>query len=103
MAQKIKCVIFGAGIGGLSVAHYLSTIPIFDVHIFEAKDVIGGMARSSRATPVTNLPDFSPKCATELCWRVFFGFYHNLFNIMREIPLIERGAISANISARKTT
>jgi 15-cis-phytoene desaturase len=81
MATK-KVVILGGGIGGLTVAHQLSKFPEYQISIYEAKDVIGGLARSSRE-PIGG-------CATEYCWRVFFGFYNSLLGMMREIPT-ERG------------
>ncbi len=75
MVRK-KIAIFGAGVGGLTVAHQLSC-QNFDVTIYEKKNAVGGLARSQRDTN---------GCATEYCWRVFFGFYHNLLNILKEIP-----------------
>jgi hypothetical protein len=73
-------VILGGGIGGLTVAHELSKHDKFRINIYEKTDTIGGMARSSRDID---------GCATEYCWRVFFGFYNNFFTILKEIPLIE--------------
>src|SRR5439155_8181264 len=52
----------------------------YKIDIYEKKKEIGGLARSSRDD------DF---CAIEYCWRVYFGFYHNLLKIFSEIPLIE--------------
>ena len=78
MALSKKVVIFGAGVGGLTVAHQLAKCTgEYDITIYEKKDIVGGLARSSRD---------SEGCATEYCWRVFFGFYDNLLEIMREIP-----------------
>lgn len=73
-----KIVIFGAGVGGLSVAHQLSKFPQYKIDIYEKKNVIGGLARSRRDMD---------GCATEYCWRVYFDFYHNIFDIMKDIPL----------------
>jgi uncharacterized protein with NAD-binding domain and iron-sulfur cluster len=74
--NMIKCVIFGGGISGLTVAHELSNYnklhrtQIFSIDIYERKDIIGGLARSSRSQPEqSNSSDND--CATELCWRVF--------------------------------
>jgi len=73
-----KVIIFGAGVGGLTVAHQLAKCTgEYDITIFEKKDTVGGLARSSRD---------HDGCATEYCWRVFFGFYDNLLGIMNEIP-----------------
>ncbi len=77
MSKHRKIVVFGAGVGGLTVAHQLSKLPEFDIIVYEQKDVVGGLARSGRD---------SEGCATEYCWRVFFGFYDNLLGIMDEIP-----------------
>ena len=77
-----KVAIFGCGVGGLTVAHELSKFTEYDIVMYEKKDVVGGLARSSRDTN---------GCATEYCWRAYFDFYDNLFQIMREIPLIENG------------
>jgi hypothetical protein len=77
--SKRKVAIFGAGIGGLTVAHELSKLDQanFEIDVYELKDHIGGLARSSRDNP--------DGCATEYCWRVFFGFYKNMFKILDEI------------------
>lgn len=75
----MKVIIIGGGIGGLTVAHQLIKYGI-KCEIYEKNNEIGGLARSNR--------DING-CATEYCWRVFFGFYHNLFRTMSEIPLIE--------------
>ena len=75
-----RIAIFGAGIGGLTVAHELSKFPEYQITIYEKKNEIGGLARSGRDTY---------GCATEISWRVFFNFYHNLFKICSEIPLME--------------
>src|SRR3989344_780942 len=75
-----KVVIFGAGISGLTVAHQLSLLPDYEIHIYEKQNDIGGLAKSKR--------DING-CATEICWRVFFGFYDNLFQLMKEIPADE--------------
>ena len=74
-----KVVIFGGGVGGLSTAHQLSKLDDYDITIYEKKNAVGGLARSSRD---------SEGCATEYCWRVFFGFYDNLLEIMNEIPTL---------------
>lgn len=77
MQPRIKIAILGGGIGGLTVAHYLSKFPEYEISIYEAKPVIGGLARSARD---------KNGCATEYCWRVLFGFYDNFFSVLNEIP-----------------
>ncbi len=71
--------IIGGGVGGLSAAHELSKLNKYKIDIYEKKDAIGGMARSGRD---------ADGCETEYCWRVFFGFYDNLFKILKDVPLI---------------
>lgn len=73
--------IFGGGIGGLTTAHQLALSPNnnYEIHIYEKKNEIGGLARSGR--------DYDG-CATEYCWRVYFNFYNNIFKIMSQIPLL---------------
>lgn len=78
-SPRKRVSIFGAGIGGLTCAHELSKLGNYDINIYEFKNEIGGLARSSRNNEYG--------CATEYCWRVFFGFYGNMFRVMKEIPL----------------
>lgn len=87
MPQKI--VIFGGGIGGLTAAHFLSKLKDkYEIHIYEKKSHIGGLARSSRDRD---------GCAIEYCWRVFFDFYHNIFGVLNDIPLKEGGSALDNL------
>lgn len=76
--SQIIISVFGAGVAGLTVAHQLSKLD-YEVHVYEKKNKVGGMARSGRD---------GDGCATEYCWRVFFGFYANLLPILGEIPRI---------------
>jgi uncharacterized protein with NAD-binding domain and iron-sulfur cluster len=93
--KKIKVVILGAGIGGLTVAHELiKNKEKYQVEIFERNSEIGGLARSSRD---------KDGCATEYSWRVFFGFYKNLFKIFSEIPLAAPATASANNGCNNVT
>lgn len=72
--------IFGAGISGLTAAHIL-ILRGFQVTIYESEPIIGGMARSSRET--------SSHIPTEHSWRGYAPFYHNLYNIIKQIPLVQ--------------
>ena len=72
-----EVAVFGAGVGGLSLAHRLATCSgRYKITIYEKKSVPGGLARSEGAACDTR----------EISWRVFFGFYQYLAHIMREIP-----------------
>ncbi len=93
MSVHRKIAIFGAGVGGLTVAHQLSkltegAVSRYDIIVYELKDVVGGLARSGRD---------SEGCATEYCWRVIFGFYDNLLEIMDEIPT-PNGTTKSNLT-----
>lgn len=70
-------VIIGAGISGLTVAHYLVKRG-YNVSIYEKSNVVGGMARSIRDK--NNVP-------TEHSWRGYGPQYHNFFRLAKEIPL----------------
>jgi hypothetical protein len=70
--------IFGAGISGLTIAHELIHRG-FSVDIYEFNTEIGGMARSRRSPEDLGMP-------TEMSWRGYGPFYHNVFDIMKRIP-----------------
>ena len=75
----MKVVIVGSGISGLTVAHYLNKNG-FEVEVYEKNDIAGGMARSLRTK------DGIP---TEHSWRGYAPFYYNLFNLIKEIPVLD--------------
>ena len=81
-------LILGGGIGGLSTAHCLRHLG-FDgsITILEANDQVGGEARSA------NIPGTATEgrqdLPTEHCWRIYGAGYTHLFQIMKQIPLIE--------------
>lgn len=83
MRQK-KVAIFGAGISGLTTAHELSRLG-YTVSIYEALDKAGGFFRSDRINK-TNMP-------TEYSWHGFGPWYHNTFDVMKEIPFNQKGSI----------
>lgn len=72
-----KVVIVGAGLSGLTVAHELIESG-FEVEVYEADSVPGGMARSVRDT--NNVP-------TEHSWRGYGPFYHNTHDILGRIAI----------------
>lgn len=69
-------IIIGAGISGLTVAHYLIEKG-YNITIYEKDKVVGGMARSVRDN--NGVP-------TEHSWRGYGPFYYNLFNLIKQIP-----------------
>lgn len=79
-----KVVIFGAGIAGLSAAHELVRLG-YIVSIYETTDQPGGFFRSSR-TNKDNMP-------TEYSWHGMGPWYHNAFDLMKQIPFSEKGSI----------
>ena len=81
-------VVIGAGISGLTVAHYLIKNG-YNVEVYEKSNIVGGMARSVRDK--NNVP-------TEHSWRGYGPFYYNLFKLLKEIPLKNSKKIKENFS-----
>jgi uncharacterized protein with NAD-binding domain and iron-sulfur cluster len=77
-------IIFGAGISGLSAAHELVRLG-YVVSIYEALDQPGGFFRSSRSR-IDNIP-------SEYSWHGMGPWYHNTFDLMKNIPFSEKGSI----------
>jgi uncharacterized protein with NAD-binding domain and iron-sulfur cluster len=77
-------VIFGAGIAGLTAAHELAQLG-YAVSVYEATDQPGGFFRSARLDE-DNMP-------TEYSWHGMGPWYHNAFDLMRQIPFSEKGSI----------
>jgi uncharacterized protein with NAD-binding domain and iron-sulfur cluster len=75
-------VIFGAGIAGLSASHELIKLG-YKVTVVEATAEPGGFFRSARTDVVKNMP-------TEYSWHGFGPWYHNAFDIMKEIPFKDK-------------
>lgn len=72
-----KFHIFGAGIGGLSIAHLLGKkYPTAQIIVYEKKDIVGGQARSTR--------DIDGKFQ-EYCWHAFGTAYKHLFELLEEV------------------
>jgi hypothetical protein len=72
--SKPKVLIVGGGVGGLSCATALADTGKFDIHLYES-DIIGGQASSKK----------SKLCNTEISWRVWGNYYHNLNTIIEDI------------------
>lgn len=77
--HKKKVIIFGAGIAGLSAAHYLNERG-YDVLVIESLKIPGGLARSERMEEDKGMP-------SEYSWRGFGPWYHNTFDLMKNIPI----------------
>jgi hypothetical protein len=76
--------VFGAGVAGLTVAHELSRRG-YSVTVYETNAEPGGFFRSARARQ-GNLP-------TEYSWHGLGPWYHNVFDLMKQIPFDETGSV----------
>ncbi|MFL6248876.1 MAG: FAD-dependent oxidoreductase [Thermoanaerobaculia bacterium] len=90
MTGKPSATILGGGIAGLTAAHELVRRG-FSVDVYERNPIAGGMARTKNAGPDgLSLP-------VEMGWRGYGAAYHNLFEIMREIPAGEGRTVRDNL------
>lgn len=85
MENKKTVVIFGAGIAGLSAAHELCRLG-HQVSIYEANSEAGGFFRSARRKEDRGMP-------SEYSWHGMGPWYHNVFDIMKQIPFDESGSV----------
>ena len=74
--MKLKIIIVGGGIAGLSAATILSDIPGLEIIIYEKEPQLGGQAASIQ----------TETCNIEYSWRIYGRNYHNLMYIL---PLIK--------------
>ena len=77
--------IYGAGIAGLSAAHSLAQYG-WQVSVFETNSEAGGFFRSARKSPDRNMP-------SEYSWHGLGPWYHNVFDVMRQIPFDATGSV----------
>lgn len=84
----MNVAIFGAGIGGLTVAHELSKLPGYKIKIYERHDAIGGVARTIR-------DEYG--CSIEHSWRMYLWLYRNLRSILKEIPTDGKRNVNDNL------
>jgi len=89
--RTVRVAVLGGGIGGLSAAHELAERGV-DVTVYEAKERLGGKARSF---PVST-PDGGTVPA-EHGFRFFPGFYRNLRETMGRIPVPGGGTVADNL------
>ena len=88
--KKRAVAVFGGGIAGLTVAHELSRRG-YAVHVFEENEEAGGFFRSARAT--ADMP-------TEYSWHGMGPWYHNVFDLLRQIPWDETASLYDNVLSR---
>jgi hypothetical protein len=82
-------LVFGAGIAGLSAAHYLSERG-YKVIVIEPLPVPGGMARSMR---------YKDGFFSEYSWRgIGSNDYHNALQVMKEIPIKDSNVYDSELS-----
>lgn len=77
--------VFGAGIAGLSAAHELVRRG-YTVAVYEAGPEAGGFFRSARLPRHRAMP-------SEYSWHGMGPWYHNVFDLMRQIPFDETGSV----------
>lgn len=77
--------VFGAGIAGLTAAHELSRLG-YAVEVYEANSEAGGFFRSARRGEDRNMP-------SEYSWHGMGPWYHNVFDVMRQIPFDASGSM----------
>jgi uncharacterized protein with NAD-binding domain and iron-sulfur cluster len=78
-----EVVIFGAGMAGLTAAHELAALG-YKVRVYEASAEAGGFFRSARH------PGGLP---SEYSWHGMGPWYHNAFDLLKQIPFDDRGSI----------
>ena len=77
--------IFGAGIAGLSAAHELIRLG-YKVSVYESNTEAGGFFRSARLPQNQNTP-------SEYSWHGFGPGYHNVCDLMKQIPFDQTGSV----------
>ncbi len=77
--------IYGAGIAGLSAAHELARRG-WRVRVFESNAEIGGFFRSARRAADDHMP-------SEYSWHGMGPWYHNVFDLMKQIPFDSLGSV----------
>ncbi len=83
--MKKSVAVFGAGIAGLASAHEFARLD-YQVSVYEANREAGGFFRSARMPENGNMP-------SEYSWHGFGPWYHNAFDVMKQIPFDETGSL----------
>lgn len=84
--------VFGAGVAGLTVAHELVRLG-YAVAVYETHSEAGGFFRSARLTKDANMP-------SEYSWHGMGPWYHNVFDLLQQIPFDETGSIFSRALSR---
>ncbi|MDQ3205970.1 MAG: FAD-dependent oxidoreductase [Pseudomonadota bacterium] len=77
--------VYGAGVAGLTVAHELARRG-WQVTVFEENPEAGGFFRSARCAGDGNAP-------SEYSWHGIGPWYHNVFDVMKQIPFDAQGSV----------
>ena len=77
--------VYGAGIAGLTAAHEFARRG-WQVSVYEANPDAGGFFRSARRAGDHNIP-------SEYSWHGLGPWYHNTFDLMRQIPFDDSGSV----------
>ena len=88
MTKKIKrgrVAVFGAGIAGLTAAHEFSRLG-YEVAVYEANAEAGGFYRSARRPSDKKMP-------SEYSWHGIGPWYHNVFEVLKQIPFDKTGSL----------
>ncbi|MHB8955338.1 MAG: FAD-dependent oxidoreductase [Pirellulaceae bacterium] len=83
--QPRAIAVFGAGIAGLSAAHEFARSGC-RVAVYEQNRDAGGFFRSARLPGDHDMP-------TEYSWHGMGPWYHNVFDLMKQIPFDEQGSM----------
>jgi hypothetical protein len=83
MAKSVA--VFGAGVAGMTAAHEFARLG-YQVAVYEADAEAGGFFRSARRPEEGYMP-------TEYSWHGMGPWYHNVFDLLKQIPFDADGSI----------
>jgi len=87
-----SAAVFGAGISGLSAAREFARLG-YRVSVYEVNSEAGGFFRSARVPMEGGMP-------SEYSWHGMGSWYHNTFDVMKQIPFDATGIGSASVRQR---